>query len=660
MNHELPFMEQTKDKRKQNALDFFATNLTAEELQKDIDPVVGRDAEIERLIHILCRRTKNNPILLGDPGVGKTAIVEGFAKRILQGDVPDLLLNKKVYNLDLGILIAGTIYRGEFEARLRQVIEEVINNPDIILFIDEIHNIVGAGSNQGTMDAANILKPALARGTIRCIGATTPGEFKKYIESDPALERRFQPIFVKEPSLEDTIKIIEGIKSNYEHYHSVHITSEAITKAVELADRYITNKFLPDKAIDLIDETAAAKRITIKMQVWQNKLVKIKQKLEKVILAKERAASLDKFSEAVKLKDEEEKLRAEMKRIEKNGKAKKIKILATVNPVDVYQQIARITGSSPTELLLDEPEQFDKLTQKIKERIVGQDHVVETVTKLIRQAKLGLSHPERPLASFLFVGESGVGKTELSKALAQLLYPGTDALIKLDMTEFNESFGVSKLLGSPAGYIGYKESNQFTDRIKMNPYCVVVFDEIDKAHRDVMKLLLQILENGEITDSTGRKVSLKHAIIVLTTSLGAEEAKRGGIGFDEHSTTIQSPEVFKHLLEKLKTHFSPEVINRIDRVCVFKTLTHDDLLHLAELEIKKFNDRLKNYHTAITIDKDSLHHLLSQIPQKTLGARDVRRHVREQVEHVMADIIIHKKIKPLYQLVHKENTLEVK
>jgi ATP-dependent Clp protease ATP-binding subunit ClpC len=658
-----PFTDQqptAKDKRKQNALDFFATNLTNENAQKTIDPVIGRDTEIERLIHILCRRTKNNPILLGDPGVGKTAIVEGLAKKILSGDVPDLLLNKKIYALDLGMLIAGTIYRGEFEARLRQVIEEVLNNPDIILFIDELHNIVGTGSNQGTMDAANILKPALARGHIRCIGATTPGEFKKYIESDPALERRFQPIFVKEPSLTDTVKIIQGIKINYEAYHNVHITDEAIVAAVELSDRYISNKFLPDKAIDVIDETAAAKRLTVKMQPWQNKLVRTKQKLEKIILAKEQAAAQDKFSEAVKLKDEEEKLRSEIKKIEKMSTTKKIKAAAHVDVQDIYQQIAKITGVSPTELLLDKPEQFDVLTQKLKEYIVGQDTVIETVARLIRQAQLGLSHPERPLASFLFVGESGVGKTELAKTLAKLLYPGSDALIKLDMSEFNESFGVSKLLGSPAGYIGYKESNQFTDRIKMNPHCIILFDEIDKAHRDVIKLLLQILENGEITDSTGRKISLKHAIIIMTTSLGAEDVKRGIIGFSERDTHALTPELVSQLTEKLKDHFSPEVINRIDRICIFNPLSHDQLIKLAELELVKFNERLKNHHTSLEAQPDIFEWFIKQLPEKQRGARDIRRLVREKSENLIADLILKRKIKPHYELVVKDNELSLK
>jgi ATP-dependent Clp protease ATP-binding subunit ClpC len=645
--------------KKDSALDFFGVHLTSEEVQKNVDPVIGRDTEIERLIQILCRRTKNNPILLGDPGVGKTAIIEGLAKKIMEGTVPDILLSKKIYALDLGMLIAGTIYRGEFEARLRQVIDEVTANPDIIIFIDEIHNIVGAGSNQGTMDAANILKPALARGQLHCIGATTPGEFKKHIENDPALERRFQPIYVKEPTPEDTILILKGIKPNYEHFHHIGISDEAVEYAVKLSERYITSKFLPDKAIDLLDETAAAKRLTIKREPWHNKLHRARQKLEKIIIAKEQAAASDKFEEAVKCKDEEEKLRIEIKQIEKEGKSKHIKLLAEITAEDVIRQVAKITGASPAELVRSDDQSLKQLEEKLKERIIGQDQVIRSITQLIRQARLGLSHPGRPLASLLFVGESGVGKTELAKTIAKVLYPGRDALIKLDMSEFNESFGVSKLLGSPAGYIGYKESNNFTDKIKLNPYCVLVFDEIDKAHKDVMKLLLQILEEGEITDSTGRKVSLKHAIIILTTTLGAEDAKKGAIGFgDKHLIPNSEVGVPSLEVERLREFFSPEIMNRIDKICWFNPLNSEQLIKIAELEVKELNQRLTSYHTTLTTEPKLLNWMITQLP-KNSGARDVRRLVREQLESLMAEVIMKKNIKEVYTLTMKNNLLKV-
>ncbi|MFA6105720.1 MAG: ATP-dependent Clp protease ATP-binding subunit [Patescibacteria group bacterium] len=646
------------NKKKESVLEFFGTNLTNQAVQKNIDPVIGRDNEIERVIQILCRRTKNNPLLLGEPGVGKTAIVEGLAKKILEGKVPDILLNKKIYTLDMSMLIAGTIYRGEFEARLRQVIEEATSNPNIILFIDEIHNIVGAGSNQGTMDAANILKPALSRGLLRCIGATTPAEFKKYIEHDAALERRFQTVYAKEPNTEDAIKILKGIKQNYELYHKVGFSDEAVEAAVRLSERYITNKFLPDKAIDLLDETAAAKRLGVKSSARDSKLSRLEQKIEIVVAAKEAAAREDKFDEAVKMKKEEDKLRAELKKTALESKNKKIELIGVVTEKDILLQVAKIIGTKPSDLLLDDSSSLDNLEKMLAEHIVGQDEALKDVSRQVRQAKLGLSHPERPLASFMFVGESGVGKTELAKILAKTLYSSRESFIKLDMSEFNESFGVSKLLGSPAGYIGFKEGNQFTDKIKMNPHCVILFDEIDKAHRDIVKLLLQMLENGEITDSTGKTVSLRHSIIILTTSYGAADLKKTSFGFGKDST--DSKDVQERATEKLKEYFSPEVINRLDKIVFFKPLSRETLTRLADLEIKKFNEQLTNYSTSLTSDEKVLEWVISQLPETGSGARAVRRFVRERVENLMSDIILGKKIKKRYTLSVTDNNLSVK
>jgi ATP-dependent Clp protease ATP-binding subunit ClpC len=652
-----PITASYKKNKKESILDYFGIELTNPEIEASIDPVIGRDKEIERMMQILCRRTKNNPILLGDPGVGKTAIVEGLAKKIATGAVPDILLNKKIYAIDMGLLIAGTAYRGEFEGRLRQVIEEATNNPDIILFIDELHNIVGAGSNQGNMDAGNILKPALARGNIRCIGATTPTEFKKHIESDPALERRFQPIHIKESSIADTITIMKGIKHNYEQYHNVIINDAAIEQAAILADRYITNKLLPDKAIDLLDETAAAKRLTLKPTPIQIKLWKLKQELSTTIRAKEDAAGNDNFDKAVQLKEKEQVLIKEIKTWEQKNNTKKSKPASDeITEKDIAKQLAKIIDRPIKALNFGKSTGSSDLETELKKQIIGQDEVIGEVAEIMLQTQLELSSTNRPLASFLFVGESGVGKTELAKTLAKTIYPHQNSLIHLNMSEFNESFGVSKLLGSPAGYIGYKETNQFTDRVKMNPHSVILFDEIDKAHKDVTKLLLQILENGSITDSTGRQISLRHATIILTTSLGADEIKKSQIGFEKNSTPADNK---KLIIAKLKEFFSPELINRIDQISIFNSLSKTDLAKIAALEIQDLNKQLERYHTRIDPDKNIFDWFVNQQPTATPSAREIRRQIRKQTQKIISELIITEKIKPAHKLVLHKNQLTI-
>lgn len=639
-----------------SALDFFAANLTAAEWQKNLDTVIGREKEIERLIQIISRRTKNNPILLGEPGVGKTAIIEGLAKRIAANDVPEILLGKKIYALDMGLLVAGTSFRGEFESRLKQVMEEVAADPDIILFIDEIHNIVGAGSGQGTMDASNILKPALARGQVRCIGATTPAEFKKHIEGDAALERRFQPIFVDEPSPEETVKIIRGIKSSYEAHHQVAISDEAVIMAVDMSIRHLSGKFLPDKAIDLIDETAAAVRIKTKPAGLRSRLVKLKQELDVIVLKKETAAREGKITDALEWKTLEEDIRGKISDVEIAEAHKRNHYSATVTAADISDQVSRITGTKPFSLSKDRFASTD-LKTSLKKRVIGQDEVVDVVANLIKRAELGLSQPHKPMASLLFSGPSGVGKTELAKQLATALYPGRHSLIKLDMSEYSEAFGVSKLLGSPAGYVGYKEANSFTDTLRVNPYVVILFDDIDKAHRDVTKTLLQMLEDGQVRDSTGRKISLKHAIIILTTTVGADEAARLGFGFDNRFQNAAGQSRLA-AIDKLKEYFSPELINRLDEVCFFNTLSVENLAKVIALEIEDLNSQLTSFKTKIVVADKTLLSLTAS--QKNIGARELRRTVRLRLEQALADILEKKKIKSQYtiKLVNEQITLQ--
>ncbi|MCX6781551.1 MAG: ATP-dependent Clp protease ATP-binding subunit [Candidatus Magasanikbacteria bacterium] len=649
-----PVRKPRKSKRKNeknsdSALEYFAVNLTDPDNQKNIDPLVGREQEVERLIQILSRRTKNNPILLGDPGVGKTAIVEGLAKKIIEGAVPDKLRRKKIYSVDLGLLVAGTIYRGEFESRLKDLIDEAVADSEIILFIDEIHNIVGAGSSQGSMDAANLLKPALARGQIHCIGSTTPAEYKKFFESDAALERRFMPIIVREPNIAEAEKILRGIKKNFESFHQVKIEDKAADAAVTLSARYVSGKFLPDKAIDLIDETAAAKRLSVRNSPDEETLFALRDELKKVRANKETAAFDDRFDEALKLKEREAQLAVEIEKMEKTVSKKGIAILGVVTAHDVLAQVAKMTGVEPSELTSNSGQKFIKLSKELGQRIIGQDETIDQVVGLIRRAELGLSSPDKPIASFLFVGSSGVGKTELGKSLSEALYPGQDALIRLDMSEFSESYGASKLLGSPAGYIGYKEANQFTDRLKLQPYSVVLFDEIDKAHPDILKLLLQILEEGRITDSTGKKISLKHAIIILTTSYGADELKKGAFGFTPGN--LMAKESRTKIREKLKERFSPELINRLDCVCVFNELSINDLAKIAFLEIDSLNRQLKKYQTKISADGVTMHELIKGLEEKNINARDIRQKIRAEVEKIMADIILKSKPKKSYALI---------
>lgn len=615
----------TEQKNKPSALELFTVDLTRPQEQKNIDPVIGRENEIDRLINILCRRTKNNPVLVGEPGVGKTAIVEGLAKKIVLGEVPDILKRKRIVSLDLTLLISGTIYRGEFEARLRQIIEEISKKPEYILFIDEIHNIIGAGSNQGTMDAANILKPALARGKLRCIGATTIDEYKKYISNDPALERRFQPINVEEPTRDETVQIIQGIAPMYEQYHEVNLPLPVIEKTVDLSLKYIHDNFLPDKAIDLIDEASASVKVRAPQNPLLTEFSKLEKQLEESREKKQECMMSELFEEAKKWKSKEEKLVLQIKEIQKKIEKIKPGKRKNVTIEDVANVLAKKLHTDKNIFLQDEYITMSSVGKSLKSQIIGQDTSIDTIVETLQRSYLGLRSPKRPFASFLFVGPTGVGKTELAKILATEIFHDEKALLKMDMSEFAEQHGVSKLLGSPAGYIGYKERNRFTESIRRRPYSVVLFDEIDKAHPDVIKLLLQILDEGELTDSSGKKLSFAHSLIILTSNIGAEAFKQSAIGFGRETHTEMTPEKKSQIEKNLKESFGAPLIGRLDATCIFTPLSPESLEKIIEKSISKLNKNLKDrHHFAISTAQNALEQILKNI-ERDLGARQIEQ-----------------------------------
>ena len=642
-----------------SALSVFTIDLTHKSAQRNITPVIGREREIERIINILCRRNKNNPVLVGEPGVGKTAIAEGLAKKIAEGQVPDILKNKKILALDLPLLIAGTIYRGEFEARLKQIIDEMARSSDYILFIDELHNIIGAGTSQGAMDAANILKPALARGSLRCIGATTIDEYKKYIAADPALERRFQAVQIEEPSIEDTKKILAGIKKYYEDFHNTLIADEAITSAVMLSERYIHDNFLPDKAIDLIDEACASVRTRQKMTALQNKLHNLKTDWEKTQDAKEEAITNEHFEKALDLKKKIGDIETDIVELEKKIRKGKKTPQQKVLPEDIAKVLSNKLNTDISTLLADEWEELDKLVPKLKEKIIGQDAVIDTIIKQLRQARLGLKNNKKPLASFFFVGPSGVGKTELAKILAKELYHDEKSLVRLNMSEFSEQHSTSKILGSPAGYVGHKERNYFTDEVRKRPYSVVLFDEIDKAHADVTKLLLQILDEGELTDSAGKKTSFQHSIIILTTNLGAEFFKSAGIGFgkvDKHNTKERDANV----ISKLKEVFSSALLSRLSSVCVFSPLNQTDIEKIISLHLAELNEQLqKAQKLSIKAEAATLRALSESAYNVDTGARNVEKTVQDLIQELVIGVLRDEKHKTAYNLTKKNGVFKL-
>ena len=628
-------------------LNQFGEDLTKKAEEGKLDPVIGRKQEIERVIEILSRRTKNNPCLIGEPGVGKTAAVEGLAQKIASGDVPEVLKDKRVVTLDISGMVAGAKYRGDFEERIKKALNEVKKAGDIILFIDEIHTIVGAGAAEGAIDAANILKPLLARGEIQLVGATTLNEYRKFIEKDAALERRFSPVTVNEPSEKDTIQILKGIRDKYEAHHNVKITDEAIEAAVKLSIRYVTDRFLPDKAIDLIDEASSKARL--KTYTEPDSLKELQEEIEKTKNEKEEAVLNQKFEKAAELRDSEKALRERFEEEQSKWKNKNTKSIVTITEENIAEVIANWTGIPAKKITEDENEKLKNLEQELHKRVIGQNEAVEAVSKAIRRGRVGLKDPKRPIGSFLFLGPTGVGKTELSKALAEVLFGDENAMIRLDMSEFMEPHSVSKLIGAPPGYVGFDDGGQLTEKIRRKPYSVVLFDEIEKAHPDVMNMLLQILEDGRLTDSQGRTVNFKNTVIIMTSNLGARlitDRKQLGFANQEgkEDSKKEYEEIKKEVMAELKKELRPEFINRIDEIIVFHKLNDTDINQIIDIMLKEVVNRLKEQKYDIEFEPDVKEMIAKEGIDKNFGARPLRRTIQNLVEDKLAEDILDGKL----------------
>lgn len=633
-----------KGKSNTPTLDEFGTDLTEKARNGGIDPVIGREKEIERVIQILSRRTKNNPCLIGEPGVGKTAIAEGLALKIVKDEVPELLAGKKIVALDLTSMVAGTKYRGDFEERIKKAMDEVKNAKNVILFIDEVHTLIGAGAAEGAVDAANILKPALARGEIQVIGATTIDEYRKNIEKDAALERRFQSVMVGEPTEDETVEILKGLRDKYEAHHKVKIPDEAIESAVKMSSRYIADRFLPDKAIDLIDE--AASRVRLKAFTAPPNLKSMEQEIKRLEQEKASAVKSQDFENAAKIRDKEKSLQTlldEEKDKWKNRSGKDIKVVTTE---DIANVVSSWSGIPVTQLTKEESERLLNMENILHERIVGQDKAVSAVAKAIRRGRVGIKNPNRPLGSFIFLGPTGVGKTELCKSLAEAMFGSEDAIIKLDMSEYMEKHTVSKLIGSPPGYVGFEEGGQLTEKIRRKPYSVVLFDEIEKAHPDVFNMLLQILEDGVLTDSRGRKVSFKNAIIIMTSNVGASKitGNNASLGFGENSD--ENKNIEELVMEDLKRTFKPEFLNRIDEIIVFNRLKKEDIQEIAKRMLKSLDKRLAEMDIELSFTDDAISAIADAGFDDVYGARPLRRAIQQKIEDPLSERILEKKVVP--------------
>jgi ATP-dependent Clp protease ATP-binding subunit ClpC len=639
--NQMPQAQKVFANKGQKALEYFAIDLVERARKKEIDPVWGRDQEIGRAIQILLRKTKNNPVFVGDPGVGKTAIVEGIAQKIAANDVPNKLLNKKLYQLDLGLMIAGTMYRGQFEERLKKVINEIKEDKNVIVFIDELHSIIGAGSAEGSMDAANILKPSLAKGELRLIGATTYDEYRKHLEKDAALERRLQIIQVKEPTVEETIGILTGLKKSYEDHHDIKIDQSAIIAAARLSDKYINYRFLPDKAIDLIDEAASALVIREQSQIDDSRLRALKEKLNKITSLKERLISEEKFEQAAKVKTEEVKLQKEERELEQmTAKPEK-----SLTDKDIAHLISEITAIPVGDLLEDESKKFQTIESELQKHIAGQTKAIEEIAKALKRSRSGLGNNIRPIGSFIFLGPSGVGKTEVAKVLARHIYGSENSLIKIDMSEFMERHNTARLVGAPAGYVGYEDAGRLTEAVKKNPYSIILFDEIEKAHPDIFNLLLQILDEGKLTDARGQVINFANTIIIMTSNIGIDEYKKNmkiGFSLDE---SIRLDAAKGRVKESLSNVFRPELINRIDRVVVFDQLSKENLADIAKIHIQETLEKLKNLQIKLKISKAVATVLSNKEFDPIYGARPIIRAIEELIENPISELIITGKIK---------------
>ncbi len=620
-------------------LDQFGRNLTVAAREGKLDPVIGRAKEIERVMQVLSRRTKNNPVLIGEPGVGKTAVVEGLAQDIVRGDVPETLKDKQLYTLDLGALVAGSRYRGDFEERLKKVLKEIRTRGDIVLFIDEIHTLVGAGAAEGAIDAASILKPMLARGELQVVGATTLDEYRKYIEKDAALERRFQPIQVQEPTLAHAIEILKGLRDRYEAHHRVSITDGALVAAATMADRYVNDRHLPDKAIDLIDEAGA--RLRIKRMTAPPDLREFDEKIQSVIREKESAIDGQDFEKAARLRDDEKNLRAEKSRRESEWRNGDMDVVAEVNEELIAEVLAASTGIPVFKLTEEESSRLLHMEDELHKRVIGNNDAIKALSQAIRRTRAGLKDPRRPGGSFIFAGPTGVGKTELAKTLAEFLFGDEDALISLDMSEYSEKHTVSRLFGSPPGYVGYEEGGQLTEKVRRRPFSVVLFDEVEKAHPEIFNSLLQVLEDGRLTDSQGRMVDFKNTVIIMTTNLGTRDISKAAMGFSAGPDTRSDYDRMKaKVTDELKQHFRPEFLNRVDDTIVFPQLSQEEIVQIVDLEIAKLDKRLKDKDMGLELTPAAKNLLATKGYDPVLGARPLRRTIQREIEDTLSEKIL--------------------